>query len=136
MDFLGIGPLELIFILLLLFILINPKDIQKTGQSIGRTLRKIVTSDQYRVVNQTSKELRNLPNKLIREAGIEETTKDIPNLKEIGEDLNTTLKTVGSDLHSTLVDAGTGLEQDIEDMKPIETEESDISSWITPSGSK
>jgi Sec-independent protein translocase protein TatA len=164
MDFLGIGPLELVFILLILFILINPKDIQKTGQTLGRTLRKIVTSDSYRVVHMTGKEIRNLPNKLIREAGLEEATQDIPNLQEIGDDLNQTMKSVGSDLQATMRDAGAGLEMEIkeasilppgysgdnspdisswtepevrkESSKQAQPQESDISSWTTPAGSK
>jgi len=162
MDFLGIGPLELMFILLILFILINPKDIQKTGQSIGRTLRKIVTSESYRAVHMTGKELRNLPNKLIREAGIDEATQDIPNLKDIGDDLTQTMKNVGSDLQTTMRDAGTGIEKDFKDAtilppgytgdmtpdisswtepgtqkagsRPTQSQDDDISSWTTPSG--
>jgi sec-independent protein translocase protein TatB len=83
MDFLGIGPLEILFILLIALIIFGPKDIVKAGQSAGRFLRKLVTSPGWRAVQQTSRDIRNLPNKLIREAGIEEFEEDVNQLKEM-----------------------------------------------------
>jgi len=91
MEFLGIGPLELLFILLIALILLGPKDMAKTGRTIGRTLRKVVTSPQWRTINQTSKEIRNLPNRLIREAGLEEVEKDLNNLKKTTADIQKTI---------------------------------------------
>jgi len=71
MDILGIGPLELALILLLALIVLGPKDLQKTGKTIGRTLNSIIRSDTWKTITQTSKELRQLPNKLMREANID-----------------------------------------------------------------
>jgi Sec-independent protein translocase protein TatA len=98
MDFLGIGPLEILFILIIALIIFGPKDIVKAGQSTGRFLRKLVTSSGWQSIQQTSKDLRNLPNKLIREAGLEEMQEDVNELakmakppdfqKEIKEELN------------------------------------------------
>ncbi len=72
MDFLGIGPLELIFILLIALIIFGPKDIAKAGQTVGRFLRRLVTSDGWKAFQEASKGMRNLPNTLMREAGLEE----------------------------------------------------------------
>lgn len=72
MDILGIGPLELFFILLIALIVLGPNDIVKTGRSIGRFLRKLVTSPNWRTLQDASREIRNLPNRLMREAGVEE----------------------------------------------------------------
>jgi Sec-independent protein translocase protein TatA len=98
MEFLGIGPLELLFIFLIALIVLGPKDIVKTGRMVGRVLRKIVTSPQWRTINQTSKEIRNLPNRLIREAGLEdevqqiqELQKSLPDMKQARIDLDTTI---------------------------------------------
>lgn len=94
MDILGIGPLELIFIIIIALIVLGPKDMIKAGRSIGRFLRQVVTSSTWRAVTQTSNELRTLPNKLIREAGLEEELKDIQNAtqevlpKNLNSDLN------------------------------------------------
>lgn len=77
MDILGIGPSEILLILVVALIFLGPKDLAKTGRSIGRFLRKLVMSDEWRAVQQAGKELRNMPNRLIREAGLEEMEKEI-----------------------------------------------------------
>jgi sec-independent protein translocase protein TatB len=92
MEFLGIGPMELVFILLIALILMGPKDMAKTGRTIGKTLRKVVTSPQWRTINQTSKEIRNLPTRLIREAGLEEVEQDLNNLKKTTADIQKTIR--------------------------------------------
>ena len=37
MEFLGIGPLELVAILLIIFLVMGPKDIVKMANTLGRT---------------------------------------------------------------------------------------------------
>ena len=68
MDIFGIGPTELVFIILIALIILGPKDMQKTGRTIGRFLRNLTTSDGWRVFRDTSREIRNIPNRLMREA--------------------------------------------------------------------
>lgn len=87
MDLLGIGPLELAFIVLIALIVLGPKDMVKAGKTIGRVLRTIVTSDNWRTIQQASKEVRDLPNKLMREAGLEEIQNQLPKAKAIGSEL-------------------------------------------------
>jgi Sec-independent protein translocase protein TatA len=77
MEILGVGPLEFFFILIIALIVLGPKDMVKAGRTIGQFMRKVVTSPTWRAVNQTSNELRRLPNRLMREAGIEENLKQI-----------------------------------------------------------
>jgi sec-independent protein translocase protein TatB len=84
MDILGIGPTELVFIILIALILLGPKDMQKTGRTIGRWLRNMTTSDGWRAFRDTSREIRNLPNRLMREANLEDLEKDVGKIgKEI-----------------------------------------------------
>jgi Sec-independent protein translocase protein TatA len=80
MEILGIGMSELIFIVIIALIVLGPKDMQKAGKTIGKFLRDIVTSDGWKIFQQTSRELRTLPNKLMRDANDE--------LNQIGRDLN------------------------------------------------
>ncbi len=77
MDFLGIGPLEVLFVLLIALIVFGPKDVVKAGQTMGRFLRKLVISPSWQNFQQTSRDLRNLPNKLMREAGLDEIQQDL-----------------------------------------------------------
>ncbi len=71
MEILGIGPSELIFIVIIALIILGPKDMQKAGKTIGKWLRDIVTSDGWKIFQQTSHEIRTLPNRLMREANEE-----------------------------------------------------------------
>jgi sec-independent protein translocase protein TatB len=75
MEFLGIGPMELIFIILLAIIIFGPKDIVNTSKTVGKSLNKFIRSDTWKTINQTSRELKNLPTRLMRETGLEELEK-------------------------------------------------------------
>jgi Sec-independent protein translocase protein TatA len=78
MDLLGIGPLELLFILLIAFLILGPKNIEKTGKSVGRMLRSINQSEAWDAVKTVTKEVQDLPTKLMREAAIEDYLKEQP----------------------------------------------------------
>ena len=71
MEILGIGPSELIFIIIIALIVLGPKDMQKAGKNIGRWLNNLVRSDGWKAFQQTSQEIRTLPTKLMREANME-----------------------------------------------------------------
>ncbi len=88
MDFLGIGPLELVFVILIALIIFGPRDIIKAGRTVGRFLRTIVKSDGWKAFQEASKGMRNLPNTLMREAGIEE--QELKNLTGMTDLENTT----------------------------------------------
>ena len=86
MDFLGIGPLELVFILFIALIILGPKDMVKAGRTFGRLLRNLVVSPNWRAIQQTSREIRNLPNRLMRDAGLEELKNQMPQMEQIREE--------------------------------------------------
>ena len=95
MDIFGIGPTEIVFVILLALILLGPKEMEKTGRTIGRFLRDLTRSDGWRAFRDTSRELRNLPNRLMREANIEDLQKDVGKIgKEIEE--SATIKGFGT----------------------------------------
>lgn len=77
MEILGVGFSELIFILIIAIIVLGPKDMQKAGRTLGRWLNQMRTSDGWKVFQATSRELRNLPTKLMREANLDELDKEI-----------------------------------------------------------
>lgn len=106
MEILGIGPLELAFIILIALIVLGPSDMVKAGKTIGRFLRQVVTSPTWRAVNQTSQELRRLPTRLMREAGLEESAKEL------------------SQLSRTIAPPGSNPD--------LDQWQKDVSSWTTP----
>lgn len=71
MEILGIGPSELLFIIIIALIVLGPRDMQKAGRTVGRWLNNLVRSDGWKAFQQTSREIRNLPTKLMREANME-----------------------------------------------------------------
>jgi sec-independent protein translocase protein TatB len=84
MEFLGIGAPELIFIIVIALILLGPKDMQKAGKTIGVWLNNLVRSDGWRLFQRTSRELRNLPTNLMREANLD--------LRNVERDLRNTIE--------------------------------------------
>ncbi len=100
MEILGIGPLELLFILLIALIILGPGDMVKAGRTLGGFLRKIVTSSEWRTVQKASRELRYLPNRLMREASLEDLQKDLADINKIGGQISSEVKKVELDLSS------------------------------------
>jgi sec-independent protein translocase protein TatB len=100
MEILGIGPLELFFILVIALIILGPKDMAKAGKTIGRFLRRIITSPEWKTVQKASREIKYLPNRLMREASLEDLSKDLDDVNQIGRQLNRDVKQVESDLSS------------------------------------
>ena len=45
MELFGIGPLELLFILIIALIVLGPKDMVKAGRTLGRFMRQLMMSD-------------------------------------------------------------------------------------------
>lgn len=87
MNLFGIGPLELVFILLIMIVVLGPKKMVESAQSLGKFIRKIVKSPMWGTVMDTSRELRDLPNKLVREAGIEEDLRELQKTKQTLTDI-------------------------------------------------
>ncbi len=91
MEFLGIGPGELLFIVIIALIILGPRDMQKAGRTLGKWMRRVVTSDGWRLFQQTSREIQTLPNRLMREAALDE-------LKEMQKDIKQPLEGLQKDL--------------------------------------
>jgi Sec-independent protein translocase protein TatA len=72
MDFFGIGWLELFFILIIVLLVAGPKDLEKGAKGLGRTINRLNKSPGYQAIRRASTELRNLPQRLAREANLEE----------------------------------------------------------------
>jgi Sec-independent protein translocase protein TatA len=72
MEFLGIGPLELLVIFVLVLIIFSPKDLAQAGRTMGRWLNRLNRSETWRSMREVSSEMQNLPGRLAREAQLEE----------------------------------------------------------------
>jgi len=77
MEFLGVGPLELILVIILALVFVGPRDMAKVGRDAGRFLNRMYRSPTWRTMNEASRELRNLPNRLAREAELDTLQRDL-----------------------------------------------------------
>lgn len=88
MNLFGIGALELLFILIIAIIVVGPKDIGKYARSVGRFLNRFYRSDTWHLIRDTSRNLRSLPNRLAREAALEELEEIKRSLQDSVGELN------------------------------------------------
>jgi Sec-independent protein translocase protein TatA len=87
MDFFGIGWLELFFILIIILLVAGPKDIEKGARGLGRTINRLNRSPGYQAIRRASTELRNLPQRLAREANLEELKELTEEVKAVKQDV-------------------------------------------------
>jgi hypothetical protein len=131
MNIFGIGPLEFFLILVIALIFMGPNDMAKAGRTMGRQLRKIITSPEWRTLLQASREMRNLPNRMMREAGIEDIQKDLPTPEQIIKEsgLNEAMEDVNKQLQETSKDINKELQ---ETAKGVNSELNEASAWSNP----
>ena len=77
MKFLNIGPLELFFIVLIAIIILGPTETLKTVRTAGQWISRLVRSPYWQSVLDAKKEIRDLPTKLVRESGLDESLSEI-----------------------------------------------------------
>ena len=77
MQIFGIGPLEFLLIIVVAIIVLGPKGMVNGAREAGKLIRKIVRSPIWRDVVDTSREIRELPNKIAREAGIDQDLQEL-----------------------------------------------------------
>ncbi len=82
MDFLGIGPLELLLIFVLALILLGPREMVNTARKAAEAIRKMTQSDFWKDAVDSSREFRNLPTQIMKDTGLDEE------LRKINRDLS------------------------------------------------
>lgn len=102
MEIFNIGILEIVLILVIAVIVLGPDGMVKSAQSMGRFLRKIIKSPIWAQLMDTQRELRDMPTRLVREAGLEE---DLKELKKTSMEV----KRTSQELRSLDITGGTGV---------------------------
>ncbi|MEE9599109.1 MAG: hypothetical protein V3V66_01470 [Anaerolineales bacterium] len=72
MNIFGIGPLEIIFVLIIGILVLGPEGMIEAGRKLGKLMRSIIHSSWWQNVRQGVNEIQHLPQRLIREAELEE----------------------------------------------------------------
>jgi Sec-independent protein translocase protein TatA len=106
MTLFGIGPFELLLILIIALIVLGPNDMVKAGRSLGKFIRKFLSSPEWRSFQQATREIRHLPENLMREAGMENPKEFVDELSkeagfdQIGKDLNQNIDAMQKEIAS------------------------------------
>ena len=108
----GVGPLEILLVLVLALIFLGPQDMVKTARSLGRAFYRLYHSPIWRQIMSTQQELRDLPTKFVREAGMEET---LASLKKDGAEIRDDIRQATQSATSELTSAS----REIKDQPPI-----------------
>jgi sec-independent protein translocase protein TatB len=77
MEIFGVGIGELVFIFLIAIIILGPNGMVKTASTLGKGIRKIIHSPLWASLMDTQRELREVPTRIVREAGLDEDLKEL-----------------------------------------------------------
>lgn len=80
MEIFGIGPLELLLIVLIALIVLGPKEMMSTAQKAATWLRKLRNSEIW----SSTKEVMDIPNKVMRESGLDKELHELQSLSKKG----------------------------------------------------
>jgi Sec-independent protein translocase protein TatA len=97
MEILNIGPLEIITVLIIMIILLGPQETIRTVYRVGRFIRDVVRSPQWREITGFSKVIRKLPQQMMSETGLEKAMQEIKEItdqtaSEVNEALDETIQ--------------------------------------------
>ena len=90
MNIFGIGPLEIIFVLIIGILVLGPEGMVEAGGKLGKFLRSIIKSNWWQNVRRGISEIQYLPQRLMREAELEE-------LKELRDLAQNNIPSIGGD---------------------------------------
>ena len=103
MNIFGIGPLEIIFVLIIGILVLGPDGMINAGRKAGKFLRSVIKSTWWQNIRKGVSEIQYLPQRLMREAELEElnelrllTKEEFPKIG--GDDLLNTSSWSGSPL--------------------------------------
>jgi sec-independent protein translocase protein TatB len=77
MQIFNLSLLEIVFIVLLAFIVLGPQKAVEEAGNLGRWIRKIIKSPFWRDLVSTSKDIKDIPKKIMDDAEIQKTLEDI-----------------------------------------------------------
>ena len=109
--------------MIIAILIIGPRDLGKTAKTIGRFLNRVYKSEEWKALTEASRTLRTLPNRLAREAELEELDEIKQSIQETAKDLKQSQQELTQEAQSTISNLTLAPEDD-EAMK----------AWTTPPG--
>jgi len=120
MQIFNIGPVEFLLILLIMFILLGPEGMIKTARQIGTWIRTAVRSPIWRDIMGYSQEIRELPQKIVRETGLDEDLAEIKKTaQETTHEIDQSMKEANAEVQKSLEETGSvQVAIDVNQIKP------------------
>ena len=118
MQFFNVGVLELLFILVLAFVVLGPGRSVKMARNIGVWIRKFVKSPFWRELISTSNEIRDLPNRIMDDAELQQM---ISELDLSSQDIKDIIGQAQSETRTGLQEVENQINQDLQ-LNPSPTE--------------
>lgn len=109
MEVFNIGALEVVFIVLLAFIVLGPQKAVEAAGDLGRWIRKVVKSPFWRNLVSTSQDIKDIPRKLMDDAEIQQTLEEI---ERSTREMNTQLHGSQAEGKSNAVNKSEGPEEE------------------------
>jgi len=72
MNIFGIGPLEIVFVLIIGILVLGPDGMISAGRKMGKFMGSIIKSNWWKNIRKGVSEIQYLPQRLMREAELEE----------------------------------------------------------------
>jgi hypothetical protein len=111
MQFFNVGVLELLFILVLAFVVLGPSRSVKMARNIGVWIRNFVKSPFWRDIITTSNEIRDLPNRIMDDAELQQM---ITELDLSSQDIKDILSQTQSETRTELQEVEEQINQDLQ----------------------
>jgi Sec-independent protein translocase protein TatA len=77
MNILGIGIPELIIIFIVAMIFLGPGNMVKTASQVSAAIKKLLNSEMWRSMVNSTKEIRTIQGQIIKETGLPETIQSL-----------------------------------------------------------
>ena len=111
MQVFNVGVLELLLILILAFVVLGPGRSVKIARQVGVWIRNFVKSPFWRELVTTSHEIRDLPNRIMDDAELQQMIAD---LDLSSQDIKDALTQVQSETRSELREAEEHIKQELQ----------------------
>jgi Sec-independent protein translocase protein TatA len=79
MNIFGIGFPELLFIFVIALIVLGPRNMVSTSRQLSRAIRKFIASGTWQSIINSTREIRDMQDKIINDTGLPETLKTLQN---------------------------------------------------------
>lgn len=101
MELFNIGPWELVLILILAMVVFGPEGMVKFARESAVFIRKVTRSSFWQELVSTSEEIKDIPRKLVKEADLEESLREINRIQNSIKKPDDDVEVVGESTETT-----------------------------------